>query len=65
MNRQKQEKKCKTCIFYAPLPTHPAIAPSIYWIEVQEGCEVEWQWTQLPDGNQVVTGYKLIASENE
>jgi hypothetical protein len=60
MNQLKPEKSCNTCIFHAPLPSHPAIEPSIYWLEVPEGYSVEWQWTQLPDGHRVVTGYQII-----
>jgi hypothetical protein len=50
----------KKHIVYAPPPTDPSLEPSIYWIEVPGDQAVEWQWTRLPDGNGVVTGYKLI-----
>jgi hypothetical protein len=60
MNPLKQKEKKNTYICYAPSPTDPAIIPSIYYIELKGDLEVEWVWTHLPDGNQVVTGYKLI-----
>jgi hypothetical protein len=59
MNQAGKAEGKKTYICYAPPPTDPSIMPSIYWIEVIEGIQVEWQWTHLPDGNRVVTDYKL------
>ena len=56
-----QEKKTSnTRVVEAPPPTDSSILPSIYSIELRDDQEVEWQWTQLPDNNRVVTGYKLI-----
>jgi hypothetical protein len=50
-----------TYIEKAPPPSDPSIIPSIYAIELQNNQKVEWVWTQLPDGNRVVTGYKIIS----
>jgi hypothetical protein len=60
MDRQKKWSN-KTKIVIAPPPTDLQICPSIYSIEVREGLAVQWLWTHLPDGNRVVTGYKLVA----
>jgi hypothetical protein len=53
--------KC-TYIEKAPPPTDPSIIPSIYSIELQVNQKVEWLWIELPDGNRVVTGYKIISN---
>ena len=50
-----------TYIEKAPPPTDPSIIPSIHSIELQINQTVEWLWTDLPDGNRVVTGYKIIS----
>jgi hypothetical protein len=47
----------------APPPTDSEIIPSIYSIEIDVEEEVEWQWLELPDGNRVVTNYKVIHKE--
>lgn len=57
-------KDRETHIIQAPLPTDSSILPSIYWIELALDQAVEWLWTVLPDGNRVVTGYKVIGKEN-
>jgi hypothetical protein len=49
----------RTKIVIAPPPTDAQIMPSIYSIEIREDLAVQWLWTDLPDGNRVVTGYKL------
>jgi hypothetical protein len=60
MNNLAKAEQKNTYIVHAPPPTDPDIIPSIYWIEVAKDIVVEWLWTHLPDGNRVVTGYKLI-----
>lgn len=50
----------KTKIVYAPRSSDPKLFTSIYSITVDEDQEVEWQWLELPDGNQVVINYKVI-----
>lgn len=57
-------KNQKTYTVQAPLPTDPSILPSIYWIELATDQAVAWLWTVLPDGNRVVTGYKVIGKED-
>ncbi|WP_217523296.1 hypothetical protein [Pleurocapsa sp. PCC 7327] len=64
MNNLVKEGK-NTYIVQAPPPSSPDIVPSIYWIELAEGFLVEWLWTYLPDGNRVVTDYKLIPPPRE
>ena len=54
-----EKKKSQTYIVQAPPPSDPSLIPSIYWIELRDDQEVEWQWTELPDGTRVVTGYRL------
>lgn len=62
MDYLEQAQK-NTYIVPAPPPTDLSIIPSIYWIEVRNDQDVEWQWTELPDGNRVVTNYKIIQKE--
>ena len=62
MNHLEQTKR-NTYVLPAPAPTDSSILPSIYWIEVRNDQNVEWQWTELPDGNRVVTNYKIIEKE--
>lgn len=50
-------------IVEAPLPSDPSIIPSIYCIEIDRDEEVEWHWLELPDGNRVVTDYKIISKK--
>ena len=59
INSQKKQKK----IVYAPPPTDSDIFISIYSIEINEDEEVEWQWLELPDGNRVVTNYKILRKQ--
>jgi hypothetical protein len=49
-----------TQIVFAPPPSAPGIPASIYYVEVPNHLEVQWQWTELPDGNRVVTNYCLV-----
>jgi hypothetical protein len=64
MNPKQQQETQKKYVCYAPSPTDPSIMPSIYCVELEEDLDVEWQWTCLPDGNRVVTDYKLVPKEN-
>jgi hypothetical protein len=57
-------KDRETYIIHAPPPTDSAIMPSIYWIELAIDQAVEWLWTVLPDGNRVVTGYRVIPKQD-
>ena len=59
VNSPQKPKK----IVYAPLPTDSDIFISIYSIEINENEEVEWQWLELPDGNKVVTNYKILRKQ--
>lgn len=47
-------------LVYPPPPTDTSLPASIFCLEIREEFEVEWQWTNLPDGNRVVTDYKLF-----
>ena len=53
----------QTKVVYAPSPSDPSLFPSIYSIEINEEEEVEWQWLELPDGNRVVTNYKILSKQ--
>jgi hypothetical protein len=55
----KEDKK----VVEAPPPSDPSIIPSIYCIELDEDQEVEWHWLELPDGNRVVTDYKIVCKK--
>ena len=59
INSKPKPKK----VVYAPPPTDSSIFASIYSIEINEDEEVEWKWLELPDGNRVVTNYKILRSE--
>lgn len=50
----------QTYVEMAPPPTDPSIPPSIYWIELRFDQVVEWRWMELPDGNRVVTDFKVL-----
>lgn len=57
INSKSNQKK----IVYAPPPSDSSLFTSIYSIEIDRDREVEWQWLELPDGNRVVTNYKIIS----
>lgn len=57
MNSQQKNKK----VVDAPPPSNSSLFTSIYSIEISEDEEVEWHWLELPDGNRVVTDYKIIS----
>lgn len=59
MNQPPKPKK-NTRTVLAPPPTVPSISPSIYGIELEEGLDVEWHWLEFPDGNKVVTNYRVL-----
>ena len=59
INSQPKSKK----IVYAPSPSDSSLFTSIYSIEIDADEEVEWQWLELPDGNRVVTDYKILSKE--
>ncbi len=62
MNNLLETASVTTKFIPAPPPTDPAIPPSIYGIEVNADQTVEWEWLKLPDGNRVVTSYKIVKS---
>lgn len=47
----------------APEPTLPATgavpANRVVSVDVEDGEEVEWTWTSLPDGSRYVSGYTI------
>ena len=58
INSQTKPKK----VVYAPSPSDSSyLFTSIYSIEINEDEEVEWQWLEFPDGNRVVTNYKILS----
>ena len=57
INSKPKPKK----VVYAPPPTDSSIFTSIDSIEINEDEEVEWKWLELPDGNRVVTNYKILS----
>ena len=59
INSQPKPKK----VVYAPPPSDSSLFTSIYSIEINEDEEVEWQWLELPDGNRVVTDYKILSQQ--
>ncbi|MDJ0570000.1 MAG: hypothetical protein QNJ53_13270 [Pleurocapsa sp. MO_192.B19] len=59
INSQPKQKK----IVYAPSPSDSSLFTSIYSIEIDKDEEVEWQWLELPDGNRVVTNYKILSQQ--
>ncbi len=59
INNEPKPKK----VVYAPSPSDPSLLTSIYSIELDEDEQVEWQWLELPDGNRVVTNYKILSKQ--
>ena len=59
INSQAKPKK----VVYAPSPSDSSHFTSIYSIEIDEDEEVEWQWLELPDGNRVVTNYRILSHQ--
>jgi hypothetical protein len=55
----------QTKVVYAPSPSSSYLFTSIYSIEIYEDEEVEWKWLELPDGNRVVTNYRILNQERE
>ncbi|MBE9043944.1 hypothetical protein IQ255_05915 [Pleurocapsales cyanobacterium LEGE 10410] len=50
----------QTKVVYAPSASDSYLLTSIYSIEIDADRGVEWKWLELPDGNRVVTDYKII-----
>ena len=59
INSEPKQKK----VVYAPSPSDSSLFTSIYSIEIDEDEEVDWQWLELPDGNRVVTNYKIVSKQ--
>ena len=57
---ERYSRRGRRRIVKAPAPTDPSIPNSIFSIELNEDEEVEWHWFNLPDGNRVVTRYKVF-----
>ena len=61
-NNQENQKRIVT----APQPslslnsTMTNIPSTVISVELNENEEVEWIWTTYPNGQRVVTGYKII-----
>lgn len=60
-----QTETKQTKVVYAPSPSSSDLFTSIYSIEIYEDEEVEWKWLELPDGNRVVTNYRILNKESE
>jgi hypothetical protein len=60
-----QTETKQTKVVYAPSPSSSYLFTSIYSIEIYEDEEVEWKWLELPDGNRVVTNYRILNKESE
>jgi len=43
----------------APAPSHPRLCPTILNVVCSEDEDVEWQWTETPEGR-YVSGYRLV-----
>ena len=43
----------------APAPSNPRLRSTILNVECADDEEVEWQWTESPDGR-FVSGYRII-----
>lgn len=48
----------------APQPNNPSMPASVLSVELSNDEEVQWQWTHFPNGQSVVTGYKIVLTSN-
>lgn len=61
MNSQTEEK---TRFVQSPVMGIMQSSSSVFNVEVKENEDVEWIWTHHPNGQSVVTGYRIIDKDN-
>ena len=54
----------KKRVVYAPRSDYSSIPASVVSVELSEDEDVEWLWTHYPNGQSIVTGYKIIKQGN-
>jgi hypothetical protein len=48
-------------IVLAPAPSNPQLRSTVQNVQCTEDEEVEWQWTETPEGR-IVTGYRIVSA---
>jgi hypothetical protein len=48
-------------IVLAPAPSNPQLRSTVQNVQCTEDEEVEWHWTETPEGR-IVTGYRIVAA---
>ena len=59
MDTDQTNRKRKRVI-PAPAPSNPRLRSSVLNVECAEDEDVEWQWTETPEGR-FVSGYRIVA----
>jgi hypothetical protein len=58
MNEQDSNRKTHRVV-PAPPPSNPRLYSTVLSVECAEDEEIEWQWTETPEGR-FVSGYRLV-----
>lgn len=61
---QKESKINEKRVVCAPQIACLSTSSSVISVELSNNEEVEWQWTHLPNGQSIVTGYKIVKKNN-
>jgi hypothetical protein len=59
MNEKNGPKRRR--IVVSPPPSNPRLRSTVQSVQCSEDEEVEWQWTETPEGR-IVTGYRIVAA---
>ncbi len=62
---QKDENIKEKRVVQAPQAGNPSMPNSVLSVELSDDEEVEWQWTHFPDGQSIVTGYKIVKKRGD
>ena len=50
-------------VVYAPAASGTDPSSGVISVVLNEGEDVQWQWTHFPDGSSAVTGYEIVKIE--
>jgi hypothetical protein len=56
LNRPKRRR-----LVVAPAPSNPRLCSTVLNVQCTEDEEVEWQWTETPEGR-FVSGYRIVSA---
>ncbi len=62
---QEDRKTIEKRVVYVPGVNNSFAPGSVLSVEVSNDEEVEWQWTHFPQGQNVITGYKIVKKNNK